>query len=131
MKVKNDMLCELVVLILSFLGFFFTITPTTPTMSSDVILVTGGAGFIGSHTLVELLESNYSVVVIDNLVNSNAHALKRVEEITHKNILATHTVDLVDEEATLKVFEDSKSKGYPITAVIHFAGLQSILLHNK
>ena len=53
--------------------------------SKGIVLVTGGAGFIGSHTLVELLEANYSVVVVDNLHNSSEEALNRVEKITGTN----------------------------------------------
>jgi FlaA1/EpsC-like NDP-sugar epimerase len=57
------------------------------TMSKQLVLVTGGAGFIGSHTVLELLEANYDVVVVDNLVNSSEESLKRVQQITGKTNL--------------------------------------------
>jgi UDP-glucose 4-epimerase len=69
---------------------------TGHTSAKGTILVTGGAGFIGSHTCVELLNVGYGVVVIDNLVNSNAQALKRVEQITGKK-LAFYEADVRDE----------------------------------
>lgn len=84
------------------------------------ILVTGGAGYIGSHTCVELLNSNHNIVVVDNLSNSSKAALDRVEEITGKK-LAFEKVDLLDELALKKVFEK-----HPIDSVIHFAGLKAV-----
>lgn len=84
------------------------------------ILVTGGAGFIGSHTCVELLDAGHSVVVLDNLSNSSEEALKRVQEITGKG-LKFYNVDLLDYEKTNQVFEENK-----IDAVIHFAGLKAV-----
>jgi UDP-glucose 4-epimerase len=84
------------------------------------ILVTGGAGFIGSHTCVELLNENYDVVVIDNLVNSNAQSLTRVEQITTKK-LAFYQADVRDEAALGQIFDK-----HPITAAIHFAALKSV-----
>ncbi len=84
------------------------------------ILVTGGAGFIGSHTCVELLEAGYEVVVIDNLSNSSAESLKRVQEITGKS-LTFYEADLLDREAVEAIFNKEE-----ITAVIHFAGLKAV-----
>jgi len=84
------------------------------------ILVTGGAGYIGSHTCLELLQAGYEIVVVDNLVNSKEESLKRVQELTGKN-LTFHKVDLLDREGLEKVFEK-----HSFQAVIHFAGLKSM-----
>ena len=84
------------------------------------ILVTGGAGYIGSHTCVELLNAGYEVVVIDNLSNSKKESIKRVKEITGKD-LKFYKVDLLDNEAVENVFNKEK-----IDAVIHFAGLKAV-----
>lgn len=83
------------------------------------ILVTGGAGYIGSHTCVELLQAGHQIVVVDNLSNSKVTSLKRVQEITGKK-LSFYKVDLLDEPALREVFE-----GEDIEAVIHFAGLKA------
>jgi UDP-glucose 4-epimerase len=84
------------------------------------ILVTGGAGYIGSHTCVELLNAGYEVVVVDNLVNSCEESLNRVRELTGKD-LTFYKVNLLDREALEAVFEKEK-----IDAVIHFAGLKAV-----
>ena len=84
------------------------------------ILVTGGAGFIGSHTCVELLEAGYECVVIDNLSNSSAKALDRVKEITGKNI-KFYEADVCDEGALEQIFFENS-----IEAVIHFAGYKAV-----
>lgn len=84
------------------------------------ILVTGGAGYVGSHTCVELLEAGYEVVVVDNLVNSSEEALKRVKDITHKDI-KFYEIDLRDKESLEEIFMENK-----IDAVIHFAGLKAV-----
>jgi UDP-glucose 4-epimerase len=84
------------------------------------ILVTGGAGYIGSHTCVLLLEAGYKVVVADNLCNSKTKALDRVEMLTGKNI-QFHLADLRDTAAIKNLFDDEK-----IDAVIHFAGLKAV-----
>ncbi len=84
------------------------------------ILVTGGAGYIGSHTCVELLNEGYDVVVVDNLSNSSRKALERVEQITGKK-LAFYQVDLLDQEALREVFDKEA-----VDAVIHFAGLKAV-----
>jgi UDP-glucose 4-epimerase len=84
------------------------------------ILVTGGAGYIGSHTLVQLLEKNYEIVVVDNLINSSEEALRRVKEITGKDF-KFYQVDLLDKAALRKIFEQNK-----IEAVVHFAALKAV-----
>lgn len=84
------------------------------------ILVTGGAGYIGSHTCVELLEAGYDVVVVDNLYNASEKSVERVKEITGKD-LAFYQADILDEEALDKIFEKEK-----VDAVIHFAGLKAV-----
>jgi len=83
------------------------------------VLVTGGAGYIGSHTCLELLQAGYSVTVIDNLSNSKYESLRRVQEITGKS-LEFHPVDLLDVTALDRILTDR-----PMDAVIHFAALKS------
>ncbi len=84
------------------------------------ILITGGAGYIGSHTIVELLNDGHSVVVVDNLSNSNQESLRRVEKITGKSI-PFYEIDVRDVDALEKVFVENN-----FGAVIHFAGLKSV-----
>jgi UDP-glucose 4-epimerase len=84
------------------------------------ILVTGGAGYIGSHTCVELLKENYDVVVLDNFSNSCEESLTRVQKIANKK-LSFYKVDLTNKPGVHQVFEDHK-----IDAVIHFAGLKAV-----
>lgn len=84
------------------------------------ILVAGGAGYIGSHTCVELLQAGYDVVVVDNLCNSSAEALRRVEQITGKTVMF-YQVDLLDRDALSKVFAE-----HQIEAVINFAGFKAV-----
>ncbi|MCF6249613.1 MAG: SDR family NAD(P)-dependent oxidoreductase, partial [Desulfobacula sp.] len=84
------------------------------------ILVTGGAGYIGSHTCVELLNENYDVVVLDNLSNSSEESLIRVKAITGKPI-EFYKADLLNKEQIRSVFAD-----HNIDAVIHFAGLKAV-----
>ena len=84
------------------------------------VLVTGGAGYIGSHTCVELLEGGYGVVVIDNLCNSNPESLNRVQELTGKK-LKFYEGDVRDEALLKKIFAENK-----IDCVIHFAGLKAV-----
>ena len=84
------------------------------------ILVTGGAGYIGSHTCVELLNAGYDVVVVDNLYNSSEKALQRVEQITGKKV-KFYEVDLLDQPALKDVFDKET-----IESVIHFAGLKAV-----
>ena len=84
------------------------------------ILVTGGAGYIGSHTCVELLNAGYDVVIIDNLYNSNQKAVDRIEEITGKKV-KFYPDDMMDRAAVKRVFDENK-----IDAIIHFAGLKAV-----
>ena len=84
------------------------------------ILVTGGAGYIGSHTCIEMLNAGYEVVVIDNLDNSNQESLARVEKITGKSV-KFYKDDVRDKDALRKIFKENK-----IEAVIHFAGLKAV-----
>lgn len=84
------------------------------------ILVTGGAGYIGSHTCVELLNQGYDVVVLDNLYNSSEIAVKRVEKITGKAV-KFYKGDILNREDIEKVFKNEK-----IDSVIHFAGLKAV-----
>lgn len=84
------------------------------------ILVTGGAGYIGSHTIIELLSNGHNVVVIDNLSNSNEESLRRVEKITQKNI-EFHEFDLRNQEMLDSIFNKNS-----FDAVIHFAGLKAV-----
>lgn len=84
------------------------------------ILVTGGAGYIGSHTCVELLNEGYEVVVVDNLYNASEKALERVKEITGREV-HFYKADIRDREALKLVFEQEH-----IDAVIHFAGLKAV-----
>lgn len=84
------------------------------------ILVTGGAGYIGSHTCVELLNAGYDVVIIDNLYNSNQKAVDRIEEITGKKV-KFYPDDMMDRAAVKRVFDENQ-----IDAVIHFAGLKAV-----
>ena len=71
------------------------------------ILVTGGAGFIGSHTCVELLDAGYEVVVVDNLYNSSKKAVERVEQITGKRV-TFYEADILDREALNAIFEKER-----------------------
>lgn len=84
------------------------------------ILVTGGAGYIGSHTCVELLNNNYEVVVVDNLCNSSKESLNRVKTITGKDVIF-YEQDVLDESALANIFSEQD-----IDAVIHFAGLKAV-----
>ncbi len=84
------------------------------------ILITGGAGFIGSHTSVEMLRAGYDVVVIDNLSNSSKVAIERVEKITGKSV-AFYNADVRDKDALCRIFEE-----HSIDAVIHFAGYKAV-----
>ena len=85
------------------------------------ILVTGGCGFIGSHTIVDLLNNGFDVISIDSLLNSNEESIKGIEAITGKKI-KNYCVDLCDMEATRKVFAENKD----IIGIIHFAALKSV-----
>ena len=84
------------------------------------ILVTGGAGFIGSHTVVELQQAGYDVVVLDNLCNASEKVIPRVEAITGKKV-PFYKADILDREALEEIFSKEQ-----IDAVIHFAGLKAV-----
>lgn len=84
------------------------------------VLVTGGAGYIGTHTVVELLNAGHEVVVVDNLCNSSEISLERVKQITGKDV-SFYNVDLLDREALSKVFA-----AHEIDSVIHFAALKAV-----
>ncbi|MDO4684595.1 MAG: UDP-glucose 4-epimerase GalE [Candidatus Saccharibacteria bacterium] len=86
----------------------------------NTILVTGGAGYIGSHTIIELIESGFAVVVADNLVNASQESLRRVEKITNTQI-PFYEVDVCDQSALEEIFTE-----HTIDAVIHFAGLKAV-----
>jgi len=89
-------------------------------MNKQVVLVTGGAGYIGSHACVELLQSGYQVIVVDNLSNSKIESMSRVEQITGKT-LQFYQADIRDKKALTEIFAKE-----PITTVIHFAGLKAV-----
>lgn len=84
------------------------------------VLLTGGAGYIGTHTCIELINAGHTVVVADNFSNSSPKAIERVEEITGKKI-PLYNIDVCDVEALDKLFAENK-----IDAVIHFAGLKAV-----
>ncbi len=86
----------------------------------ETILVTGGAGYIGSHTAVALAERGHNVVIVDNLSNSSPIAVKRIQELAGRDV-AFHQVDLTDSEALGEVFDQ-----HAIGSVIHFAGLKAV-----
>lgn len=84
------------------------------------ILVTGGAGYIGSHTCVALLEAGHKVIIADNLCNSKIEAVENIKNISNKEV-TFYKIDVTDEEATEKIFSEHKLDG-----VIHFAGLKAV-----
>ncbi len=84
------------------------------------ILVTGGAGYIGSHTAVELLKSGHDIVIVDNFCNSHKETLDRISEITGKSF-AFYEVDVTEKEKLRPIFEKEK-----FDAIIHFAGLKAV-----
>ena len=84
------------------------------------ILVTGGAGYIGSHTVLELLKADFEVIVIDNLSNSKSESLNRVEKLTNRNVVF-EKCDIRDAEGLDRIFQS-----YKVDAVIHFAGLKAV-----
>ena len=97
-----------------------TMNASSPSSDTSAILVTGGAGYIGSHTCVELLEAGYQVVVVDNLVNSQRESLRRVERITRKTPTFVEG-DACDTALLRSIFEQ-----HPIQAAIHFAALKAV-----
>ena len=89
--------------------------------ASGTVLLTGGAGYIGSHTAVELLQAGWSVVVVDNLSNASAAAVERIRELVPQGDVRFHQVDILDGAGLDTVFEEG-----PIDAVVHFAGLKAV-----
>ena len=97
------------------------------------LLITGGAGFIGSHTCVVLLAAGHDLIVVDDFSNSSAHALERVAELSHlppgdgtSQRLRTVTGDLNDRQCLERIFQEASDSGRPIEAVVHFAGLKAV-----
>ena len=84
------------------------------------VLVTGGTGFIGSHTCVELLENGYDIIIMDNLSNSKRESVERIEKVSGKTVKFYKT-DMLDLDKTAEIFEKNE-----IAAVIHFAGLKAV-----
>ncbi len=89
-------------------------------MNKPLILVTGGCGYIGTHTVVELLAHNFDVLIVDNLINSNVQVIQRIKQISGRSPLFIE-LDIANEEKLDSVF-----KNYPIAAVIHFAALKAV-----
>jgi UDP-glucose 4-epimerase len=89
-------------------------------MNNQTVLITGGAGYIGSHACVELLQAGFKVVVVDNLSNSKPESLSRAQQITGKS-LSFYQADIRDKQALTEIF----AKESPAT-VIHFAGLKAV-----
>ena len=85
------------------------------------ILVTGGLGFIGSHTIVELLQKKYKIIIIDNLVNSSLDVLQKIQDITNKRDIFFFNIDIRDSLKLENLFVE-----YKINLVIHFAALKSV-----
>lgn len=85
-----------------------------------MILITGGAGYIGSHACIELLQNGYDIIVVDNLINSKQESLNRVKEITGKP-LVFYQADICDKQALTEIF-----RTHNISAVMHFAGLKAV-----
>ena len=89
-------------------------------MSNKSILITGGLGYIGSHTSIELIESGYKIVIIDNLSNSSIESLRRIKQLVKCDI-PFYNIDIRDKDKLGQVFHENKIEG-----VIHFAGLKSV-----
>ena len=94
---------------------------TTETMFRKTVLVSGGAGFIGSHVTVELIEAGYNVVVADNMSNCDLTCFEGVKKITGKKDIPFVEMDFCDLPAVEKLFSD-----YHIDAAIHFAGFKAV-----
>jgi UDP-glucose 4-epimerase len=90
-------------------------------MPAGTILLTGGAGYIGSHTAVEVLDAGWDVVIVDNLANASPLAVDRVRELATRGAVTFHEVDVLDTERLRAVFAE-----HPVDAVVHFAGLKAV-----
>ncbi len=91
------------------------------------VLLTGGAGYIGSHVATELLNAGKRVIIVDNFSNSNRVVLERIVGITdRKDLLVFEELDVCDEEKLNSLFEKQEDEGHPIQAVVHFAGLKAV-----
>ena len=91
-----------------------------------IVLVTGGLGFIGSHTCIELINSGYKVIIIDNLVNSKLGVFQKINKITKTDETKMFVIDLLDFNKTEKIFQFASQNKYNIECVIHFAGLKAV-----
>ena len=94
-------------------------------MRNGTWLVTGGAGYIGSHTIVELIEAGYELIVLDNFANSDPKVFERIRQITGKNIPYIHA-DILEQSTLERLFAKHERTGEPIQGVIHFPGLKSV-----
>ncbi|WP_132979002.1 UDP-glucose 4-epimerase GalE [Pigmentiphaga sp. D-2] len=92
---------------------------------TKTLLVTGGAGYIGSHVVVELVRAGYCPVIVDNFCNSSPRAIQRVEHLVGQAIPVVRA-DVRDSTAMLRVFKDAQDSGQPISGVIHLAGLKAV-----
>ena len=92
----------------------------------QTILVTGGTGYIGAHTIVDLIENGFEVISADNLSRSSADCLKGIEKITGKKI-KNYEIDLTDKKAAEEIFIEHKN----ITGIIHFAAYKACLLYTS
>ena len=94
------------------------------------VLVTGGTGFIGSHTVLQLLDAGHRVTVIDNLCNSSVESLRRVKKLTTCKAVDEYLkfvkVDLLDKAGMAAVCADAQKAGFPFTSCVHFAGLKAV-----
>ena len=112
---------RVILFVMKILSHFYTSRHATRAFLIKMrILVTGGAGYIGSHTVIELLHAGHEVVVADNLSNSKEESLRRVQKISGRPV-EFHRVDLLDSEALASVFSRA-----PIDAVLHFAALKAV-----
>ena len=93
---------------------------------NKIILVTGGAGFIGSHTCLFLLLKGYNLIVIDSFINSSKHSLVKLQSKFVKEKLLIFEGDLRDIDFLKRIFNQAKNIGLEINSVIHFAGLKSV-----
>ena len=90
------------------------------------ILITGGVGFIGSHTAITLLDNDYKLIIVDSLINSSYKTIERLNKLYPKNQISFYKGDIRDINFLKKVFKDALILGHPIDYVIHFAGLKSV-----